>query len=166
LNCHDEPAQAGEASAFPKGVEKADSLRQAQGSFSRENRALIMTTEQGHLEFAKLAAKMAMKLSLSPETERLIAEKVDSGRYQSADEVVREGLELLDERDNGGRSALEKNAVPGQVEPAPEKAQKVTDLVELFESIAAEVPDSVWDTVPRDLAQNHEHYLYGSKKQA
>jgi len=107
-----------------------------------------------------------MKLSLSPETERLIAEKVDSGRYQSADEVVREGLELLDERDNGGRSALEKNAVPGQVEPAPEKAQKVTDLVELFESIAAEVPDSVWDTVPRDLAQNHEHYLYGSKKQA
>ena len=107
-----------------------------------------------------------MKLSLSPETERLIAEKVDSGRYQSADEVVREGLELLDERDNGGRPALEKNAVPEQAEPAAEKAEKVTDLVELFESIAAEVPDSVWETVPRDLAQNHEHYLYGSKKQS
>jgi antitoxin ParD1/3/4 len=40
-----------------------------------------------------------MKLSLSPETERLIEEKVSSGRYQSADEVVREGLERLVERD-------------------------------------------------------------------
>jgi len=43
-----------------------------------------------------------MKLSLSPETERLIEEKISSGRYQSADEVVREGLKRLEERDNGG----------------------------------------------------------------
>jgi putative addiction module CopG family antidote len=107
-----------------------------------------------------------MKLSLSPDTERLIEEKVSSGRYQSADEVVRECLKLLEERDNGGPPAPEKNAMPEQAEPTAEKAQKATDLVELFESIAAEVPDSVWETVPRDLAQNHEHYLYGSKKQA
>ena len=46
-----------------------------------------------------------MKLSLSPETERLIEEKVSSGRYQSADEVVREGLKRLDERDNGDASS-------------------------------------------------------------
>jgi antitoxin ParD1/3/4 len=102
-----------------------------------------------------------MKLSLSPETERLIAEKVDSGRYQSADEVVREGLELLEERDN--RSSLLSSE---EVEPAQEKAGKVSDIIELLEPIWAEIPDSVWETVPRDLAQNHEHYLYGSKKQA
>jgi Arc/MetJ-type ribon-helix-helix transcriptional regulator len=102
-----------------------------------------------------------MKLSLSPETERLIEEKVSSGRYRSADEVVHEGLELLEERDNGGSPPS-----PEEVNPDPEKAKKVTDLVKLFESIAAEVPDSVWETVPRDLAQNHEHYLYGSKKQS
>jgi antitoxin ParD1/3/4 len=107
-----------------------------------------------------------MKLSLSPETERLIAEKVDSGRYHSADEVVRECLKLLDERDNGGRPALEKNAVPEQVEPAAEKAEKVTDLVELFDRIRRTVPDSEWEKLPRDLAANYEHYLYGSPKQS
>ncbi len=106
-----------------------------------------------------------MKLSLSPETERLIAEKVDSGRYQSADEVVREGLELLDERDNGGRP-VEKNAVPEQAEPAAEKTEKVTDLVELFDRIRRTVPDSEWEKLPRDLAANYEHYLYGSPKQS
>jgi len=40
-----------------------------------------------------------MSLSLTPETERAVAEKVNSGRYQSADEVIREGLRLLEERD-------------------------------------------------------------------
>ena len=36
-----------------------------------------------------------MKISLSPDVEQLIAERVKSGRYQSADEAVREGLKLL-----------------------------------------------------------------------
>jgi Arc/MetJ-type ribon-helix-helix transcriptional regulator len=106
-----------------------------------------------------------MKLSLSPETERLIEEKVSSGRYQSADEVVRKGLALLDERDNGGPPAPAERAAPGQPDPGAERAGKVSDIIKLLEPIWAEVPDSVWETVPRDLAQNHEHYLYGSKKQ-
>ena len=40
-----------------------------------------------------------MNLSLTPELERAIVEKVKSGRYQSLDEVVLEGLRLLEERD-------------------------------------------------------------------
>jgi Arc/MetJ-type ribon-helix-helix transcriptional regulator len=40
-----------------------------------------------------------VKISLSPDVERLIAERVSSGLYHSADEVVREGLELLLERE-------------------------------------------------------------------
>jgi putative addiction module CopG family antidote len=42
-----------------------------------------------------------MRIFLSAEVEDLIAEKVSSGRYRSADEVVREGLELLQEREAG-----------------------------------------------------------------
>jgi antitoxin ParD1/3/4 len=40
-----------------------------------------------------------MNVSLTPELERLVEEKVKTGRYQTASEVVREGLRLLNERD-------------------------------------------------------------------
>ncbi len=40
-----------------------------------------------------------MNVSLTPQLEQLVHEKVKSGRYLSASEVVREGLRLLEERD-------------------------------------------------------------------
>ena len=40
-----------------------------------------------------------MNVSLTPELERFIREKVDSGRYHSSSEVVREALRLLEERE-------------------------------------------------------------------
>jgi antitoxin ParD1/3/4 len=40
-----------------------------------------------------------MNVSLPPELEQLVHEKVKSGRYLSASEVVQEGLRLLEERD-------------------------------------------------------------------
>jgi antitoxin ParD1/3/4 len=40
-----------------------------------------------------------MRISLTPELERRIAEKVQSGLYTSASEVVRDGLRLLFETD-------------------------------------------------------------------
>jgi len=40
-----------------------------------------------------------MNVSLTPELERLVTQKVESGLYQSASEVIREGLRLLDDHD-------------------------------------------------------------------
>lgn len=40
-----------------------------------------------------------MNVSLTPELEKLVQEKVKSGRYNSASEVVREALRLLEEQD-------------------------------------------------------------------
>lgn len=40
-----------------------------------------------------------MNISLTPELERLVSDKVQTGLYQTASEVVREGLRLLIERD-------------------------------------------------------------------
>lgn len=40
-----------------------------------------------------------MNVSLTPELEQLIRDRVASGRYTSASEVVREALRLLAERD-------------------------------------------------------------------
>jgi antitoxin ParD1/3/4 len=45
-----------------------------------------------------------MNVSLTPELEKFVAVKVESGRYTSASEVVREALRLLEEHDRS-RSA-------------------------------------------------------------
>jgi putative addiction module CopG family antidote len=89
-----------------------------------------------------------MKISLSPHVERLIAERVSSGRYRSADEVVREGLELLQGRDNEAR---------------PSPSNHAANLAAAFESIARDVPDTDWESLPTDLSKNLDHYLYGGR---
>jgi antitoxin ParD1/3/4 len=40
-----------------------------------------------------------MNISLTPELEQLVSDKVNTGMYQTASEVIREGLRLLHERD-------------------------------------------------------------------
>jgi antitoxin ParD1/3/4 len=40
-----------------------------------------------------------VNVSLTPELEQLVNDKVSSGLYQTASEVIREGLRLLKERD-------------------------------------------------------------------
>lgn len=52
----------------------------------------------GHVPWAPEAIR-TMNVSLTPELEQLVNEKVKSGFYQTASEVVREALRLLHERD-------------------------------------------------------------------
>ena len=49
-----------------------------------------------------------MNVSLTPELERLVQSKVDSGLYNSASEVIRESLRLLHERDRIREIRLEE----------------------------------------------------------
>jgi len=48
-----------------------------------------------------------MNISLTEKLERFVAEQVKAGRYQSASEVVREGLRLLQAHDEVRRLKLE-----------------------------------------------------------
>ena len=89
-----------------------------------------------------------MKISLSPDVERLIADRVRSGRYSSADEVVREGLSLLQKRET----------------QAPRSPSNGVTIFASFENIAKDSPDADWDRVPPDLSKNLDHYLYGGRK--
>jgi putative addiction module CopG family antidote len=89
-----------------------------------------------------------MKISLSPEVERLIEEKLRTGHYRSADEIVREGLELLQERENQ--------------EPPP--SNHTGDLTTAFKAITDGLPDAEWETVPADFSKNVDRYLYGGPK--
>ncbi|MDR3725616.1 MAG: type II toxin-antitoxin system ParD family antitoxin [Terracidiphilus sp.] len=47
-----------------------------------------------------------MNVSLTPELDRFVASKVESGRYTSASEVVREALRLLEEHDQARAAQL------------------------------------------------------------
>ena len=47
-----------------------------------------------------------MNVSLTPELENFVTTKVGSGRYNSASEVVREALRLLEEHDKARASQL------------------------------------------------------------
>jgi putative addiction module CopG family antidote len=83
------------------------------------------------------------------DVEQLIAEQLNTGRYRSADEVVLEGLKLLQARET-------RSSTP--------RANQVADLAALAAELTKDIPDSEWDKIPRDFAQNHDHYLYGAPK--
>lgn len=51
---------------------------------------------------------MTMNISLTPELEKFVDEKVKSGLYNSASEVVRESLRLLQREDEIERLQLEE----------------------------------------------------------
>ena len=98
----------------------------------------------------KLCAALIMKISLNPETERMITEQISTGRYRSADEVVREGLELLRKREQG---------------TVQQPSQNAASLASVFGTIAAEIPDADWASVPADFSKRVDYYLYeGLKK--
>jgi antitoxin ParD1/3/4 len=57
-----------------------------------------------------------MNVSLTPELEQFVANKVKSGRYTSASEVIREALRLLEEREqlrNLQKQELQKKIAEG-----------------------------------------------------
>ena len=76
-----------------------------------------------------------MNVSLTPELEQFIGRKVESGMYQTASEVVREGLRLLKKRDEdrpagGSKNSARrspsgwKSAERGQVKPFNEETAR------------------------------------------
>lgn len=54
-----------------------------------------------------------MNVHLTPELERFVQSKVQAGRYNSASEVVREALRLLEERD--ALKALRKEEIQKKI---------------------------------------------------
>ena len=65
-----------------------------------------------------------MNVSLTPELEKLVQEKVASGLYQTASEVIREGLRLLKERDERQKAALREAIQDGPRDQAREAHQQ------------------------------------------
>ena len=65
-----------------------------------------------------------MNVSLTPELEDLVNEKVRSGFYQTASEVVREALRLLKQRDDDARRADHQAGMAQPAVPAAETSRQ------------------------------------------
>lgn len=68
-----------------------------------------------------------MNVSLTPELEQFVQQKVKSGRYLSASEVVREALRLMEDRDKIRELRLAKLQTPLDAETQQLSAEEVGD---------------------------------------
>ena len=80
-----------------------------------------------------------MNVHLTPELEQLVRSKLKSGRYNSASEVVREALRLLEQRDEV--FTLRKEQIRKQIEEGCQSAKRgeFVDGDEVFDRIDAEL---------------------------
>lgn len=78
-----------------------------------------------------------MNVSLTPELEQLVNEKVGSGLYQTASEVVREALRLLKERDDHARLRADIQAGFDEIARGQGREYDVASLRRLAESVNA-----------------------------
>jgi antitoxin ParD1/3/4 len=67
-------------------------------------------------ENSKICYHRAMNVSLTPQLEALVNAKVKNGMYQTASEVIREGLRLLKERDEEKQRRLREDVLAGFAE--------------------------------------------------
>ena len=80
-----------------------------------------------------------MNVSLTPELEKLVQRKVQTGRYNSASEVVREALRLMEERDQVKAEVRRK--IAAGVESA--RAGRLSDGEEFFAQVEAELDEQI-----------------------
>ena len=76
-----------------------------------------------------------MNVSLTPELERLVQRKVKSGEYQTASEVIREGLRLIKERDKQAWLRAEIQKAIDEIDRGEYTEYTEENLHELFEDV-------------------------------
>ena len=80
-----------------------------------------------------------MNVHLTPELEQLVQSRVKSGRYNSASEVVREALRLLEQRDEV--FTLRKDEIRRQIEEGWQSGRRGEFVAgdEVFDRVDAEL---------------------------
>ncbi|HEY7390281.1 MAG TPA: type II toxin-antitoxin system ParD family antitoxin [Bryobacteraceae bacterium] len=95
-----------------------------------------------------------MDVTLSPEFEQLVNEKLRTGEYRSADEVVSTALQLLKERDED-RAVMER---VNRGEPLPVDERFYTHLEMLLEEAEdsgppVEVTEQDWEDIRKEVME-------------
>ena len=80
-----------------------------------------------------------MSITLRPETEKQIEDRMKAGRYPSPDDVVKAGLRLLEERERDQHEALTEVRDKIAVGLAQLKRGEVVDADAMFEEMLADL---------------------------
>jgi Arc/MetJ-type ribon-helix-helix transcriptional regulator len=99
-----------------------------------------------------------MTIHLPPHIERSIQAAVQCGRFASLDEAMTEAASLLVQRLSQEQSQAKPEANQADA------AHMHKPIWEVFQELSASVPDEVWDALPTDLSEQHDHYIYGTPK--
>lgn len=91
-------------------------------------------------------------IHLPEELESHILAAVRDGRFTSLDDALIEAARRLVQ--DLGRSQAAAGSSPPSEKP----------IWELIEEENRSIPPEVWNALPRDLAEQHDHYVYGSPK--
>ena len=100
-----------------------------------------------------------MTINLPKNVESGILAAVQSGRFASLDAAMTEAASLLLQR-------LEQQPQEAKT-PTASQEPSAPDRKAVWERIlerTAAIPDEEWDKLPTDLAEQHDHYLYGTPK--
>jgi Arc/MetJ-type ribon-helix-helix transcriptional regulator len=100
-----------------------------------------------------------MIIHLPEDVESSIHAAVLSGHFPSVDDAVATAWRAYQSQRRQGLPVPEQPAVSDGV-----AAQKLKAIWEVFEDIAASVPDEVWDKIPADSSEQLDHYLYHTPK--
>jgi Arc/MetJ-type ribon-helix-helix transcriptional regulator len=98
-----------------------------------------------------------MTLHLPEDVENAICAEVLSGHFASEEDLIAAAVrDYLERRQN---QALPRPAA-GETPTAPVPKPVWERILER----SAAIPDEEWDKLPTDLAEQHDHYLYGAPK--
>jgi Arc/MetJ-type ribon-helix-helix transcriptional regulator len=88
-----------------------------------------------------------------------ILEAVRGGRYASIDDAMAEAASLLVQR-------LRQEQPAPPADPQQPSAQAHKPIWEVIEEENRSIPPEVWDALPADLVEQHDHYVYDTPKRS
>ena len=100
----------------------------------------------------------SITIHLPENLESPILAAVQSGRYASLNDAMAEAASLLVQHLMQEQAQARRPAT-GQPTPAAEKP-----IWEVIEEENRLMPPEVWDALPTDLSEQHDHYIYGTPK--
>jgi Arc/MetJ-type ribon-helix-helix transcriptional regulator len=99
-----------------------------------------------------------MTINLPDNMESFLLARVSLGEYASVDEAVADAVRRLMRDEAPSPEGDEPALIEGNAGP-PYKP-----IWEVIEEENRTLPPEVWDDLPADLSEQHDHYIYGGPK--